>query len=267
MIVIYLIEPTGTGNNSGRKTFAMVVAERDPSKHKLATNMNHIRQNQKENVCSPYFSAIASTSQPTKRKSDKVEIPRHVKHAAPKQQPLSPNKNRISSPIAALEELISSPLSVDNGRSRDQISFEEEEVFEEFDTPSSKNNVKKLKLSTERTPSPTQRLKQQIEINDNIKTEDDVCHDSDDDVEIIADSSMRSTDTITKSWWERFSFDKNKITQSQSPATSISIPSSPPAEERAHSTPFSSFSVASQPEESVIKSSSQRKLMNFAYRP
>ncbi|TIA89626.1 hypothetical protein E3P96_02551 [Wallemia ichthyophaga] len=254
-----------TGNNSGRKSFAGVISERKTPKHNTSAGSNHTKQNQKENVSSPYFSAIASTSQPIKRKSNKVEIPRTLKHVSPEQ--LQPTNNiSFSSPTAASDELISSPVSVDVCKDEKKISIEDEEedVFEEFDTPSRKENIKKAKLSIEATPSPTQRLKQQIEMNDNIKTGDD-CLDSDDDCQIITDSSMRSNDTITKSWWERFSYDKYKTTQSQSTTTSTSIPSSPPAEERTQSTPFSSFSVDSQPENAPVKSKSSIKLLNFAY--
>ncbi|TIC06412.1 PIN domain-like protein [Wallemia mellicola] len=251
--------PAGTGSNSGRKTLTRAIAESDFSKKLPLSAKKDTPRAQKENVCSPYFSAIAGTSNPTKRKSDKVETPR--KALPSKQKP----DVQVSSPISIVEELVSSPIST----VQKAVEFDDYEVFE---TPSRRDNVKKQRLSSADIFSPTQRLEKQLDDADKLKAEDSLCRDSqdedDDEVEYLGNTSIKSTETITKNWWDRFSFDKNKLSQSQSSAaTSISITSSPPPEEATQSTPFSSFSTHSQPESTIPKSSSYRKLMNFAYRP
>ncbi|TIC11558.1 PIN domain-like protein [Wallemia mellicola] len=231
--------PAGTGSNSGRKTLTRAIAESDVSKKLPLSAKKATPRAQKENVCSPYFSAIAGTSNPTKRKSDKVETPRK---ALPSKQKPAVHK---------------------------AVEFDD---YEGFETPSRRDNVKKQRLSSADVFSPTQRLEKQLDDADKLKAEDSLCRDSqdedDDEVEYLGNTSIKSTETITKNWWDRFSFDKNKLSQSQSSAaTSISITSSPPPEEATQSTPFSSFSTHSQPESTIPKSSSYRKLMNFAYRP
>ncbi|TIC61647.1 PIN domain-like protein [Wallemia mellicola] len=251
--------PAGTGSNSGRKTLTRAIAESDFSKKLPLSAKKDTPRAQKENVCSPYFSAIAGTSNPTKRKSDKVETPR--KALPSKQKP----DVQVSSPISIVEELVSSPIST----VQKAVEFDD---YEGFETPSRRDNVKKQRLSSADVFSPTQRLEKQLDDADKLKAEESLCRDSqdedDDEVEYLGNTSIKSTETITKNWWDRFSFDKNKLSQSQSSAaTSISITSSPPPEEATQSTPFSSFSTHSQPESTIPKSSSYRKLMNFAYRP